>query len=317
MAILLQFLNAVRASVVDALSVCRNLYRFMIPLIVGVKVLSELDLIKYVAMPLEPLMTLMGLPADFGIVWAAGMVVNLYSGFVVLASLLPTMEPLTVAQMSTFGLVVLYAHSLPIEGRIAQQCGVSFFGQVGLRVAVAVVSGIALHAFCQRTGWLSEPATILFLGGKANPTLGEWAWGEAVNLSYIFVIIAVLLLVQRGIEHFNLTRWLEMALKPLLVMIGVSRKAATTIMIGMCMGIIYGSGLIIRASRDGSLSRKDIFGSVTLMGLAHAIIEDTLLLMVVGSDWFVVLVIRSLIAIGIGALVIRLRARINPIPEVA
>ena len=317
MSVLTQLGKAAFASVKDATSVCRSLFRIMIPLIVGMKILSELDLIKYLAMPLEPLMALMGLPADFGIIWAAGMAVNLYSSFIVLATLLPAMEPLTTAQVSTFGLVLLYAHSLPIEGRIAQQCGVSFLGQVSLRIAVALAAGIGLHAFCARTGWLSGPADILFLSGNPHPTWGEWARGEATNLVYIFLIISVLLFVQRGIDHFKLSRWLEIGLEPLLSLVGVSRKAATTIMIGMSMGIIYGSGLIIRASRDGSLSKKDIFGTVTLMGLAHAIVEDTLLLMVIGSNWIVVLVIRSLIAIGVGALVMRMRDRFNPIVEPA
>jgi hypothetical protein len=180
---------------------------------------------------------------------------------------------------------------------------------------VALAAGIGLHLFCRETGWLSEPAIILFAGGDPHPPLPVWVWGKIKELLYIFVIIFVLLLVQRGIDHFKLNRWLELLLKPLLVLVGVSGKAATTIMIGMCMGIIYGSGLIIRAANDGSLSRRDIFGSVTLMGLAHAIIEDTLLLMVIGGNWVVILVIRSLFAIAVGAAVMRARDKFSPLPE--
>ncbi|MDR2727093.1 MAG: hypothetical protein LBC10_03775 [Deltaproteobacteria bacterium] len=316
MAAFTQLAGAARGSIRDACGICRELFPVMIPLIIGVKVLSELDLIKYLAMPLEPLMGLMGLPSDFGIIWATSMMVNLYSGLIVLASLLPAMEPLSVAQMSTFGLIALYAHSLPIEGRIARQCGLSFAGQVGLRILVAAAAGIGMHTLCRQTGWLAEPAAILFAGGHPDPALPAWIWSKITDLIYIFGIIFVLLLVQRGIEHFRLNRWLEWALEPLLRLLGVSAKTATTIMIGMCMGLIYGSGLIIRAANDGSLSRRDIFGSVTLMGLAHAIIEDTLLFMVIGGNWIVILVMRSLLAIGVTAAVMRLRDRIDPLPEV-
>jgi hypothetical protein len=80
-------------------------------------------------------------------------------------------------------------------------------------------------------------------------------------------------------------------------------------MIGMCMGIIYGSGLIIKAARDGTLGRRDIFGAVTLMGLAHAVIEDTILLMVLGANWIIVLVVRIVIAVCVCAAVLRAHDR--------
>ena len=308
-------LRAVWDSVREACDVCRKLYPIMILLIIGIKVLTELDLIRYLAMPLKPIMGLMGLPADLGIAWAAGMMVNMYTGMIAMATLLPAMEPLSVAQASTFGLVLLYAHGLPIEGRIAQQCGLSISVQISMHILTAVLAGIGMHLFCLQTGWMSEPATILFTAGNPDPTLLAWAVDKTCDLIYIFVIIAVLLIVQRGIEHFKLNRWLELVLRPLLQLVGVSNKAATPIMIGMCMGLIYGSGLIIRDVQAGALSRRDIFGSITLMGLAHAIIEDTLLAMVIGCNWIVILVIRSLFAIGVVGVVMRLRDRFSRRPE--
>jgi hypothetical protein len=83
-------------------------------------------------------------------------------------------------------------------------------------------------------------------------------------------------------------------------------------MIGMCMGIIYGSGLIIKAAHDGTLDRRDIFGSVTLMGLAHAVIEDTLLVMMFGASWIIVLPLRVVLAVFICAVAMRLRDRWKP-----
>ena len=40
------------------------LYKIIIPMLILVKILIELDLIKYLAVPLEPLMSLMGLPHE-------------------------------------------------------------------------------------------------------------------------------------------------------------------------------------------------------------------------------------------------------------
>ncbi|NMC48238.1 MAG: hypothetical protein GYA47_02220, partial [Desulfovibrio sp.] len=54
----------------DAVRISLDLYKIMIPVIIGVKILKELDLISLLAVPLSPLMELTGLPADMGLVWA-------------------------------------------------------------------------------------------------------------------------------------------------------------------------------------------------------------------------------------------------------
>jgi hypothetical protein len=51
----------------------------------------------------------------------------------------------------------------------------------------------------------------------------------------------------------------------------------------MTLGITYGGGLIIRESRAGHLSSRDIFFSMALMGLCHSIIEDTLVMSTLGA----------------------------------
>jgi len=51
------------------------------------------------------------------------------------------------------------------------------------------------------------------------------------------------------------------------------------------------------------------------MGLTHAVIEDTLLFLVIDGNWIVILIIRSLLAIAVGAAVVRLRDRLSPLPE--
>jgi hypothetical protein len=45
----------------------------------------------------------------------------------------------------------------------------------------------------------------------------------------------------------------------------------------------YGGGLIIQESISGNLELKDVFASLTLMGLSHGLIEDTLLMLALGG----------------------------------
>jgi hypothetical protein len=56
--------------------------------------------------------------------------------------------------------------------------------------------------------------------------------------------------------------------------------------IGMTMGLTYGGGLIIHETQAGHIPKKDVFAAVSLMSLSHALIEDTLLLALIGaSPW--------------------------------
>ncbi len=272
-----------RAALGDAVRVALNLYRVMIPIVIGVKILVELDLIRWAALPLKPFMSMMGLPADLGLAWAFAIIVNVYAALIVLAGMLPNLPPLTAAQATTFAVIVLIAHGLILESRIAAQCGVSFTGQFLLRLGGALLCGMLMHLFYDAAGFLQEPAPVLLPAPGPDPTLLQWAGGEALNLFYIFWIIAGLMLMQRALAHCGIERLLGRVLSPLLIFLGISPKAATCIVVGFSMGLLYGSGILIRESREGGLTPRDVFCAVTLIGLAHALIEDTLLMMLIGG----------------------------------
>jgi len=68
-----------------------------------------------------------------------------------------------------------------------------------------------------------------------------------------------------------------------LKLIGIGPKASTITIIGFTLGLAYGGGLIINESQSGRIDRKDVFYSLTLMGLCHSMIEDTLLMMLIGG----------------------------------
>ena len=78
--------------------------------------------------------------------------------------------------------------------------------------------------------------------------------------------------------------------------------AATTVLVGMITGILYGSGIIIQESRCGRLTQHEVFSGLTLMGLAHAIIEDTCLMLLIGAHIGGIFFLRLALAFGFCAL---------------
>ncbi|MDR2456041.1 MAG: hypothetical protein LBE49_05540, partial [Deltaproteobacteria bacterium] len=72
--------------------------KLTIPALVIVRFLVVFDLVGYISLPFEPLMSLMGLPKEMSLVWVTAMLTNNYTGVAVYLDLLPVMGPQTVIQ---------------------------------------------------------------------------------------------------------------------------------------------------------------------------------------------------------------------------
>jgi len=292
-------MQALVDSVKDGVHTCRDLFPLIIPIVILVKLLQEFGLVEYVAMPLAPIMGLMGLPAELGIVWAAAMLITIYSSLAILPGILVAIPVLSVEQMTVLGLVILIAHSLILETRIAGQCGLSMRFQLVLRLVVAIIAGTLLHLFCSAFGIWQEEATILLVN-QVSLTWSAWAIGEFWNLVQIFVIICLVMAFNRVLNYLKISYYLGRVLSPLLRLLGISAGATNVVVVGLSMGILYGSGIIIQSAKEGKISHADSFATMSFMGIAHALVEDTLLLVLIGGSLWGLLVVRVFVAILVG-----------------
>ena len=303
-----RLLSAVRTLFFDATRTCFELFKAMVPVIIVVKLLMELDLIRHLAWPLEPVMRLLGLPAEMGLVWASSILVNIYAGMLVYAELWPNMDPLTTAQVTVLSVIMLVAHNLPVELRITQKCGASLRGQFALRMGAAVLFGLILHLVFSQLGILQEPARLLWTPPPQEPGWTAWALNQLDNLAMIFLIICALMTLMRILDGVGLTKLLIKALEPLLRIMGVGREAATITIIGLSMGIAYGGGLLLHEARKGTIKQRDLTASLSLMSLSHALIEDTLLMMMLGASLIGTLWGRLLLSLALVSLLTRIWA---------
>ena len=96
-------------------------------------------------------------------------------------------------------------------------------------------------------------------------------------------MIFFVMLLQRFLRYLKVADLIGRALAPALRVLGMRPAAATTMIVGVITGIVYASGVILKEVRSGEMSRHDVFSCMTLMGLAHAIIEDTCLMLLIGA----------------------------------
>ncbi len=267
----------------EAAGVSFILFRIMVPVVIAVKILSELGLVKYIATAFEPVMSLVGLPGEMGLVWATAVVTNMYGGIVIFASIAPGLH-MSTAQITVIACMILVAHSMAVETTIARKTGVRIRFMIPFRILCALLFGFILNSIYTLGGFLQEEGHILWEASQGSNSLGSWAFAQLQNLAVIFLIVLVLIILMKILDRLGITKVMNTLLEPVLTSMGISRSASTVTILGMVLGISYGGGLIIRDVNSGKLSSRDVFFSISLMGLSHAIVEDTLLMMSLGGS---------------------------------
>ncbi|SEM67931.1 nucleoside recognition domain-containing protein [Halomonas caseinilytica] len=288
----------------DAFFVYVTLLKVLIPALLVVKGLEWLGAIEWLGEMLSPLMGWLGLPDAMGVVWAATLLTNIFTGLVVFFEVAGDMS-LSVAQVTVLGALMLVGHSLPVEGAVAKRAGVPWWVTMVLRLGGALMLGGILHWVYAMGGLLQETAEIAWRPAPLPEGALAWGMAQLRTLSMIYPIILGLMVLLAVLRHLGLERLIHLALAPLLRVLGIGRSAANITVIGFTLGLSYGAGLLIRDVDAGGMTRRDSFLALCFLGLCHSVIEDTLLILLLGADLTGVLWARWLFACLIIAILSR------------
>nr|WP_228574764.1 nucleoside recognition domain-containing protein [Halomonas sp.] len=282
-----------------------TLLKVMVPALLIVKALEMLGMTELLGQWLAPLMAPLGLPEPLSVVWAATLLTNIYTGLVIFFEVTRD-TPLTVAQVTVLGALMAVGHSLPIEGAVARMAGVPWWLTVLLRVGGAWLLGWLLHLSYSWGGWLQHANKVVWEPSVQDVTLMTWVQGQAMTLATIFVVIFSLMSLLRLLRWLGVERLIHKLLYPLLRLLGIGPAAANITVIGITLGLTFGAGLLLREARSGSLTPRDIVLTLCFLGLCHSLIEDTLLIMLMGADLSGLLWARFVFALVIIAVLARL-----------
>ena len=122
----------------------------------------------------------------------------------------------------------------------------------------------------------------------------------ALLLAAIIIPLMVGLALLRDARLLDRTAGL---LKPLMKRLNLSNRAAFPLLAGFFLGIVIGSGVIIAFARDGSLTKRDLMLVLVFLGICHSIIEDTVVFVALGANWWVLISARFLLAALVAFLV--------------
>lgn len=290
--------SIVKESLLRAAKTVWMLMKVMFPVALLFRVLQLMGWLPYIGDALAPLMQIMGLPGEMGLVWATTMLVNIYGGLFAYLALLPTLaEPLSVAQVTVLATVLLIAHTFPAELTVATKCGVRLWFAFAIRFFMAILSGFILNLVYSSGGWLSEASQPLIHLEMHNETWGLWLLSQLKSFALIFAVVFAMVLLIKVLDRIKVLDAINKALHPLVKFMGIGRDAVPAVLVGLTMGLAYGGGIIIAEAEERHLTAHDLLYSIVFLSLCHSIIEDSLLMISCGAHYTGVFVFRILFAV--------------------
>lgn len=296
--ILKNILTTLQEAIVKSGKTVWLLFKVMFPIAVIIRIFQLLGWMPYVGDILAPLMQLMGLPGEMGIVWATSILVNIYGGIFAYVTLLPDLaQPMTIAQITVLSTIILLAHTFPAELTVANRCGVRWWFAFAIRFFPALLSGILLNAIYRWGNFLTEPAEVIINLQMQNSTWGLWMFSQLKSFALIFLIIFLMVILLKILDRLKILDFINRLLHPLVKFLGISPNAIPSVVVGLTMGLAYGGGLIIAEAEERQLTPHDLLYSIVLLSLCHSIIEDTLLMFSCGAHYSGIVIFRILFAL--------------------
>ncbi|HWU61596.1 MAG TPA: nucleoside recognition domain-containing protein [Ensifer sp.] len=306
----MQVMDVITRKVKETLEIYWVLVKITVPIAIITEILSRLGVIKAVAPVSAPVMQLVGLPPELGLAWLTAMLVGIWGAVPLIFTLVPV-SSLSVADVTIFSALILFAHGLPIEQKIIEKAGPGMLVTTVLRIGGGLLYAFILHHVLTATGWMSAPVNPTWIPIAATPDWMSYLWGLGETMLWMLVILFALTI---GLDLLKVSGILGLMMKllsPLLRLAGIKGEAGHLTAVGLFLGISYGGGLLIREAQTGLVSPRQVFLACVFMGFAHSVIEDTLVVMSVGADAWGVLVGRVIFAIAATAVISGLLARIS------
>ncbi len=279
-----RLLACIKDALPGALRTITWLLALTVPISFVVFLLKVSGILAIVAGLLEPGFALLGLPGESAIVFATAALVNIYSCIAVIETL-----GLTGRTVTILALMCLIAHNLPVESAVQKKTGSPLWIMVTLRLVVSFAGAAALNRLLpadslQLTVGNTVQATVLGFWAQ----FGQWARGISWLCVQIILIVTVLMILQRILEQFGITRMLSNLLKYPLMVLGIPQQAAFLWIVANTLGLAYGSGVMIDHVERGKLSRQNAAILNQHIAISHSLLEDTLLFVAIGvSAWWI------------------------------
>jgi hypothetical protein len=266
--------------------------KLIIPIYIIADILFYYNTLSYIAFLIEPFTSIIGLPPETSLAIISGLFLNVYGAVAFAAPL-----ELGIHQWSILAVFVGIAHSLPVEGVIMKKIGISNLYSYSLRIIAAFI--VAYFTYLMPSTWFEATyidESFVKVEYDSFIALLQGSIIGAINLTIkVIIIITILIFIMDFIKS-----------RKFIVESQKNVSKGFSIGVGVILGITYGAGILIKEVKSGNISKEDIFYIATFLMICHAIIEDTLLFVIFGADFTMVVAIRTIAAIIIAWILLKI-----------
>jgi hypothetical protein len=267
--------------------------KLILPIFVLADILFYYNVFSYISFLVEPFTSIIGLPPETSLALLSGMFLNVYGAIAFAAPL-----DLSIHQWTILAVFIGINHALIVEGAIIKQLGISNLYSYTLRIVSAFIVGYITSII--PSSWFSSSymLTTVF-EQKVYIDFIDMIQNSLINATILSIKVIVLITILIFImDYIKSMKFIQESQK------NVSK--GFSLGVGYILGITYGAGILINEAKNGSMNKSDIFYVSTFLMIAHAIIEDTLLFVIFGADFTIAIVIRTIAAILISYILLKL-----------
>ncbi len=237
---------------------------------------------------LSPFMKLLGLPGEAAVTLMAGFFGNVYAGIATIPAL-----DLTFKQVTILGIILGFSHNLLVESGILIKLKFATARLSLFRVIFGLLAGMLMNQV------LPDEIKGAILNPYMNPEAFSWVntiKAMIVTCFQVLVLIFVLNFLYELLKKWKFSQVIKQKLQGIASLIGLSPNALIPWMAGFILGIVYGAGILFQFNEKKTLTHKDACLVTVFMILAHAIIEDTLVFVVLGASFWWIFLTRIILA---------------------
>ena len=287
------FYNFLKKNTIDGLQASWQISKITLPVLFVIEILIFFDILKFFIHFIAPIFSFLKLPPEFSIFYIAGIFGGIYSA---ISSLIiyDAYSQYTVAQVSVFAIMILISHAIPLEAKISKVLGLSYIYSVFLRISLSLILGLLVSKFLYTFSLLEQNIDIIkisieYSNNNSFINLFIKPIEACVNMIIVIFIVYFVLDILKIIGAMYI---FEKLLKPLFHLLKINKNLTEPMLVGICIGLSYGSILLKKQMNQQHIKHNEKKKVVFFLNLCHAIIEDTLLVLLIGADVFIVLFIR-------------------------
>lgn len=123
----------------------------------------------------------------------------------------------------------------------------------------------------------------------------QWIWegfaSGVMKVVALWWLVPLFILIQALKDSGWLGR-MSGWMRPLLAPLRLPGDAGLPVVAGLAVGLTYGAGVILQTAEEGKLTRNELTVACVLLGICHAVIEETILFSAIGTNGFLLIGIR-------------------------